>query len=167
MEERVRLRRSCGFAKRRWPFQEKVEILFARLAKTLPLPKAQSRASLQHLDPDGQAGGSPRHFRQYCRAKPASLEFRLHVKGVNMQMIRMWFTTDATHAFPRHLDHRKRGRLENGPKPLAPKFWLEAAKEFEIRAQHADAQGQQGFEIRLRNGAQAEIRSHFMPAQNF
>jgi len=84
-----------------------------------------------------------------------------------MQMIRTWFSTDATHAFPRHLNRRKRGRLENSPEPLAPKLWLEAAKAFEIRAQHADTQGQQGFEIRLRNGAQAEIRSHFMPAQNF
>ena len=86
---------------------------------------------------------------------------------MNMQMIRTWFSTDATDAFPRHLNRRKRGRLENSQKPLTPKFRREAAKTLEIRAQHADAQGQQGFEIRLRNGAQAEIRRHFMPAQNF
>ena len=167
MEERDRLRRSCGFAKRRWPSQQKVEILFAQLAKTLPLPEAQSRASLKHLDPDGQAGVSPRHFRQYCRAKPASLKFRLHVKGMDVQMIGARLSTDAAGAFPSHLNRRKRRGLENGSKPLAPKLWIEAAKAFEIRAQHADTQGQQGFEIRLRNGAQAEIRRHFIPAQNF
>ena len=104
MEERDRLRRSCGFAKRRWPFQQKVEIHFARLAKTLPLPEAQSRAALKHLDPDGQAGVSPRHFRQYCRAKPTSLRFRLHVKGMNMQMIRMRLSTNAAGAFPSDLN---------------------------------------------------------------
>ena len=167
MEERVRLRRSCGFAKRRWPFQQKVEIIFARLAKTLPLPKAQGTASLQHLDPDGQAGVLACHARQHCRPKPASLKCGLHVKGMNMQMIGARLSTNAPNAVPRHLNRRKCRRLENSPKPLAPKFWVEAAKAFEIRAQHADAQGQQGFEIRLRNGAQAEIRSHFMPAQNF
>ena len=167
MEERDRLRRSCGFAKRRWPFQQKVEIHFARLAKTLPLPEAQSRASLKHLDPDGQAGVSPRHFRQYCRAKPTSLRFRLHVKGMNMQMIRMRLSTNAPNAYAGHFNRRKRHGVESRTKPLAPKLWIEAAKAFEIRAQHADTQGQQGFEIRLRNGAQAEIRSHFIPAQNF
>jgi hypothetical protein len=57
--------------------------------------------------------------------------------------------------------------MENRSKPLAPQFRPEAAKPFEIRAQNADTQGQQGFEIRLRNWAQAEIRRHFMPAQNF
>jgi hypothetical protein len=57
--------------------------------------------------------------------------------------------------------------MENCSKPLAPQFRPEAAKPFEISAQNADTQGQQGFEIRLRNGAQAEIRRHFMPAQNF
>jgi hypothetical protein len=51
-----------------------------------------------------------------------------------MQMIRTWFSTDATHAFPRHLNRRKRGRLENSPKPLTPKFRREAAKALEIRA---------------------------------
>ena len=167
MEERFRLRRSCGFAKRRWPFQQKVEILFARWAKTLPLPEAQGSASLKHLDPDGQAGVSPRQLREYCRAKPASLKFRLHVKGVNMQMIRMRCSADAADAFPRDFNRRKRRRVESRTKPLAPKLRLEAAKAFEIRAQHADTQGQQRFEIRLRNGAQAEFRSHFMPAQNF
>ena len=167
MEERFRLRRSCGFAKQRWPFQQKVEILFARLAKTLPLPKAQSSASLKHLDPDGQAGVLARHLRKHRRPKPASLKFRLHVKGVNIQMIRMWFSADAADAFPRDFNRRKRRGFENGSKPLAPKFRLEAAKAFEIRAQHADTQGQQGFEIRLRNGAQAEIWFHFIPAQNF
>jgi hypothetical protein len=137
------------------------------LAKTLPLPKAQSSACLQHLDPHGQAGVLACHARQHCRPKPASLKCGLYVKGMNMQMIRMWFSADAADAFPRDFNRRKRRRLENGPKPLAPKLRLEAAKAFEIRAQHADAQGQQGFEIRLRNGAQAEIRSHFIPAQNF
>ena len=87
MEERVRLRRSCGLAKRRWPFQQKVKRLFARLAKTLPPPKAQSRASLQYLDPGGQAGVLPCYLRQHCRPKPASLKFGLHVKGIDMQMI--------------------------------------------------------------------------------
>ena len=57
--------------------------------------------------------------------------------------------------------------MENRTKPPASKFRPEAAKAFKIRAQHADTQGQQGFEIRLRNGTQAEIRYHFMPAQNF
>jgi hypothetical protein len=57
--------------------------------------------------------------------------------------------------------------MENRTKTLTPKFRPEAAKPFKIRAQNADTQGQQGFEIRLRNGAQAEIRRHFMPAQNF
>jgi hypothetical protein len=142
MEERFRLRRSCGFAKRRWPFQQKVEILFARLAKTLPLPEAEGRACLKHLDPDGQAGVLPGYLRQHCRPKTASLKFRLYVKGMNMQMIRMRFSTDTTGAFPRHLNHRKRRGLENCPKPLAPKFWPEAAKAFEIRAQHADTQSQ-------------------------
>ena len=167
MEERDRLRRSCGFAKRRWPSQQKVEILFAQLAKTLPLPEAQSSASLQHLDPDGQAGVLPGYLRQHCRPKPASLKFGLHVKGMDVQMIGARLSTDAAGAFPSHLNRRKRRGLENGSKPLAPKFWPEAAKAFEIRAQHADTQGQQRFEIRLRNGAQAEIRSHFIPAQNF
>jgi len=167
MEERDRLRRSCGFAKRRWPFQQKVEIHFARLAKTLPLPEAQGSASLKHLDPDGQAGVSPRHFRQYCRAKPASLKFRLHVKGVNMQMIGARLSTNAPNAYAGHFNRRKRRGVESRTKPLAPKLRLEAAKAFEIRAQHADTQGQQGFEIRLRNRAQAEIRPHFIPAQNF
>ena len=166
MEEKFRLRRSCGLAKRRWPFQQKVEILFARYAKTLLQPKAQGSASLKHLYPDGQTGVSPRHLRQHRRPKTASLKCRLYVKGMNMQMIRMRFSADTTGAFPRHLDHRKRRGLENGSKPLAPKFWPEAAKAFEIRAQHADTQGQQGFEIRLRNGAQAEIRRHVIPAQN-
>ena len=167
MEERDRLRRSCGFAKRRWPSQQKVEILFAQLAKTLPLPEAQSSASLQHLDPDGQAGVLPGYLRQHCRAKPTSLRFRLHVKGVNMQMIGARLSTNAPNAYAGHFNRRKRRGLENGSKPLAPKLWIEAAKAFEIRAQHADTQGQQGFEIRLRNGAQAEIRRHFIPAQNF
>ena len=167
MAEKFRLRRYCGFAKRRWPFQQKVEIHFARLAKTLPLPKAQSRAALQHLDPDGQAGVLPGDLRQHCRPKSASLKFGLHVKGMDVQMIRTRFSADAAGAFPSHLNRRKRRGLENGSKPLAPKFWPEAAKPFEIRAQHADTQGQQGFEIRLRNGAQAEIRRHFIPAQNF
>jgi hypothetical protein len=54
----------------------------------------------------------------------------------------MWFSADATDAFPRHLNRRKCRGLENGTKPLTPKFWLEAAKAFEIRAQHADAQQQ-------------------------
>ena len=101
MEERDRLRRSCGLAKRRWPFQQKVEILFARLAKTLPLPEAQSSASLKHLDPDGQAGVLACHARQHRRPKPASLKFRLYVKGMNMQMIGAWFSADATNAFSR------------------------------------------------------------------
>ena len=109
----------------------------------------------------------PRHFRQHPRPKTASLKFRLHVKGVNMQMIRTRSSADAAGAFPSHLNRRKRRRVENRPKPLAPKFRPEAAKAFEIRAQHADTQGQQGFEIRLRNRAQAEIRPHFIPAQNF
>ena len=167
MEERDRLRRSCGLAKRRWPFQQKVEILFARLAKTLPLPEAQGSASLKHLDPDGQAGVLPGYLRQHCRPKPASLKFRLYVKGMNMQMIRTRFSTDAAGAYAGHFNRRKRRGVESRTKPLAPKLWIEAAKAFEIRAQHADTQGQQGFEIRLRNGAQAEIRSHFIPAQNF
>ena len=167
MEEGFRLRRSCGFAKRRWPFQQKVEILFARLAKTLPLPEAQGSASLKHLYPHGQAGVLARHSRQHRRAKPASLKFRLHVKGVNMQMIRMRCSADAADAFPRDFNRQKRRRVESRTKPLAPKLRLEAAKAFEIRAQHADTQGQHGFEVRLRNGTQAEIRSHFIPAQNF
>jgi hypothetical protein len=137
------------------------------LAKTLPLPEAQGSASLQHLDPDGQAGVLPGYLRQHCRPKPASLKFRLYVKGMDVQMIGARLSTDAAGAFPSHLNRRKRRGLENRPKPLAPKFRPEAAKAFEIRAQHADTQGQQGFEIRLRNGAQAEIRRHFMPAQNF
>jgi hypothetical protein len=86
---------------------------------------------------------------------------------MDVQMIGARLSTDAAGAFPSHLNRRKRRGLENRPKPLAPKFRPEAAKAFEIRAQHADTQGQQGFEIRLRNGAQAEIRRHFMPAQNF
>ena len=134
MEERDRLRRSCGFAKRRWPFQQKVEILFARFAKTLTLPEAQSSASLKHLDPHGQAGVSPRHFRQYCRAKPTSLKLRLYVKGMNMQMIRTRFSADAAGAYAGHFNRRKRRGVENGSKPLAPKLWIEAAKAFEIRA---------------------------------
>lgn len=134
MEERFRLRRSCGFAKQRWAFQQKVEILFARLAKTLPLPKAQSSASLKHLYPHGQAGVLARHLRKHRRPKPASLKFRLHVKGMNMQMVSARFSTDATDAFPRHLNHRKRRGVESRPKPLAPKLRLEAAKALEIRA---------------------------------
>jgi hypothetical protein len=137
------------------------------LAKTLPLPKAQGSASLKHFYPDGQAGVSPGHFRQYCPAKPASLRFRLHVKGMDVQMIGARLSTDAANAYAGHFNRRKRRRVESRTKPLAPKLWLEAAKAFEIRAQHADTQGQQGFEIRLRNGAQAEIRRHFIPAQNF
>ena len=104
------------------------------MAKTLPLPKAQSRASLQHLDPDGQAGVLACHARQHCRPKPASLKCGLYVKGMNMQMIRMWFSADAADAFPRDFNRRKRRGLENGPKPLAPKLRLEAAKALEIRA---------------------------------
>jgi hypothetical protein len=141
MAEKFRLRRYCGFAKRRWPFQQKVEFLFARLAKTLPLPEAQGSASLKHLDPHGQAGVLARHLRQHRRPKTASLKFGLHVKGVNMQMVRICFSTDATCAFARYLNRRKCRRLENGPKPLTPKLRLEAAKAFEIRAQHADTQG--------------------------
>jgi hypothetical protein len=57
-------------------------------------------------------------------------------------MIGARLSADATDTFPRHLNRRKRRRLENCPKPLTPKFWLEAAKAFEIRAQHADAQQQ-------------------------
>ena len=142
MEERVRLRRSCGFAKRRWPLQQKVEILFARLAKTLPLPEAQGSASLKHLDPDWQAGVLPGYLRQHCRPKPASLEFRLHVKGVNMQMIGARLSTNAPNAYAGHFNRRKRRGVESRTKPLAPKFRPEAAKAFEIRAQHADAQSQ-------------------------
>lgn len=82
-------------------------------------------------------------------------------------MISARFSTDTANAFPSNLNRRKRGGMENRTKSLAPQFRPEAAKPFEIRAQHADTQGQQGFEIRLRNGAQAEIRRHFMPAQNF
>jgi hypothetical protein len=137
------------------------------LAKTLPLPKAQGSACLKHLDPDGQAGVLPGYLRQHCRPKPASLKFGLHVKGMDVQMIWARLSTDAAGAFPSHPNRRKRRGLENGLKPLAPKFRPEAAKPFEIRAQNADTQGQQGFEIRLRNGAQAEIRRHFIPAQNF
>lgn len=142
MEKGFRLRRSCGFAKRRWPFQQKVEILFARYAKTLPLPEAQGSAPLKHLYPDGQTEVLPRHLRQHRRPKTASLKFRLHVKGMNMQMIRMRFSADTTGAFPRHLNRRKRRGLENGSKSLAPKLRPEAAKAFEIRAQHADTQSQ-------------------------
>jgi hypothetical protein len=61
---------------------------------------------------------------------------------MNMQMIRTWFSTDAAGAFPSHLNRRKRGGLENGPKPFVPKLRPEAAKPFEIRAQYADAQSQ-------------------------
>ena len=86
---------------------------------------------------------------------------------MDVQMIGARLSTDAAGAYAGHFNRRKRRGLENGSKPLAPKFWPEAAKAFEIRAQHADTQGQQEFEIRLRNGAQAEIRSHFIPAQNF
>ena len=86
---------------------------------------------------------------------------------MNMQMIRTRFSADAAGAYAGHFNRRKRRGVENGSKPLAPKLWIEAAKAFEIRAQHADTQGQQGFEIRLRNRAQAEIRPHFIPAQNF
>ena len=110
---------------------------------------------------------SPRHLRQHHRPKPASLTFGLHVKAMNMEMISARFSTNAPNAFPSDLNRRKRGGMKNCTKPLAPKFWPEAAKPFEIRAQHADTQGQQGFEIRLRNRAQAEIRRHFIPAQNF
>jgi hypothetical protein len=46
----------------------------------------------------------------------------------------MWFSADATDAFPRHLNRRKCRGLENGTKPLTPKLRLEAAKAFEIRA---------------------------------
>ena len=134
MEERDRLRRSCGFAKRRWPSQQKVEILFAQLAKTLPLPEAQSSASLQHLDPDGQAGVLPGYLRQHCRPKPASLKFRLYVKGMNTQMIRTRFSADAPGAYAGHFNRRKRRGVESRTKPLAPKFRPEAAKAFEIRA---------------------------------
>ena len=162
-----RLRCSGGFAKRRGSFQQKVEIFFARFAKTLPLPKAQGGTSLEHLDPDGQAGISPCYLHQHCRPKPASLKFGLQVKGMNMQMIRAWFSTDTPNAHAGHFNRRKRHGMESRPKTLAPKFRPEAAKPFKIRAQDADTQGQQGFEIRLRNGAQAEIRRHFMPAQNF
>jgi hypothetical protein len=167
MAEKFRLRRYCGFAKRRWPFQQKVEFLFARLAKTLPLPEAQGSASLKHLDPHGQAGVLARHLRQHRRPKTASLKFGLHVKGVNMQMIGARLSANAPNAYAGHFNRRKRRGVVSRTKPLTPKLRLEAAKAFEIRAQHADTQGQQRFEIRLRNGAQAEIRSHFMPAQNF
>ena len=125
---------TSSYRKRRWPLQQKVEIHFARLAKTLLLPKAQSRAALQHLDPDGQAGVLPGDLRQHCRPKPASLKFGLHVKGMDVQMIGARLSTDAAGAFPSHLNRRKRRGLENRPKPLAPKLWIEAAKAFEIRA---------------------------------
>ena len=142
MAEKFRLRRYCGFAKRRWPFQQKVEFLFARSAKTLPLPEAQSSAPLKHLYPDGQASVLARHLRQHRRPKPASLKFRLHVKGVNIQMIRMWFSADAADAFPRDFNRRKCHGIENRTKSLLPKLRPEAAKAFQIRAQHADAQSQ-------------------------
>jgi hypothetical protein len=137
------------------------------LAKTLPLPKAQGSACLKHLDPDGQAGVLPGYLRQHCRPKPASLKFGLHVKGMDVQMIWARLSTDAAGAYAGHFNRRKRRGVESRTKPLTPKLRLEAAKAFEIRAQHSDAQGQQRFEIRLRNVAQAEIRSHFIPAQNF
>jgi hypothetical protein len=86
---------------------------------------------------------------------------------MNMQMIRMRLSTNAPNAYAGHFNRRKRRGVESSTKPLAPNLRVEAAKAFEIRAQHADTQGQQGFEIRLRNGAQAEIRFHFIPAQNF
>jgi hypothetical protein len=84
-----------------------------------------------------------------------------------MQMIGARLSTNAPNAYAGHFNRRKRRGVESRTKPLAPKLRLEAAKAFEIRAQHADTQGQQRFEIRLRNGAQAEFRSHFIPAQNF
>jgi hypothetical protein len=96
--DNCRLRCSGGFAKRRWPFEQKIEILFARFAKTLTLPKAQGSASLEHLNPDGQARISPRHLRQHHRPKPASLKFRLHVKAMDVQMISARFSADAPNA---------------------------------------------------------------------
>ncbi len=131
------------------------------------LPKAQGSTSLQHLDPDRQAGALPCYLRQHCRPKPASLKFGLHVKSMDVQVISAWFSTDTPNAYAGHFNRRKRGGMENRTKPLAPKLWPETAQPFEIRAQNADTQGQQRFEIRLRNRAQAEIRRHFMPAQNF
>ena len=59
-----------------------------------------------------------------------------------MQMIGARLSTNAPNAYAGHFNRRKRCGVESRTKPLAPKFWPEAAKAFEIRAQHADAQSQ-------------------------